>query len=152
MEEEGRVLFRLPMNNLLKRGIRYSTSVPQASKFSFMHTLLYLLSWVIAVFALISAAILLAIDVIPTSFPHAPLSAAPLLLIGVAYLGFQGWARPNFVDLCKALIVCTAFVLWGIDQMLPAGWLAMTLGDTVITLYVLDLSWNIIDRLKERQT
>jgi hypothetical protein len=115
-----------------------------------MHTLLYLVSWIIAILALISAAMLLAIDVIPTPFPHAPFSAAPLILIGVAYLGFQGWTKPNFLDLFKALIVCTAFILWGIDQMLPTGWLAITLGDIVITLYVFDLGWNIIDRLKAK--
>lgn len=138
------------MNKLLKKRIHYSASVSQSSMFSFIHTLLYLLSWIVAVFALVSAIILLAIDVFPTPFPHAPLSAIPLILIGAAYLAFQGWTRPNFIDLFKALIVCTAFILWGVDQMLSAGWLAMMLGDIVITLYVIELGWNIIDRLKKK--
>lgn len=144
------MLFSLSMNNLLKKGMRYPASAAHPDELSFTHRVLYLLSWTVAVLACVSAIILLAIDVIPAPFSHAPLSAAPLILIGVAYLVFQGWTRPNFIDLLKALIVCTAFILWGIDQMLPAGWVAMTIGDIVITLYVFDLCWNIFDRLKEK--
>jgi hypothetical protein len=138
------------MNKLLKKEIRYQVFGPHSARFAFMHTLLYLCAWIVAILALVSAIILLAIDVIPTPFPHAPLSAAPLIMIGAAYLAFQGWTRPDFIDLFKALIVCTAFILWGIDQMLPAGWSAMMLGDIVITLYVIELGWNIIDRLKKK--
>ena len=138
------------MNNLLKKGMRYPASVSHPYELSFMHRLLYLLSCIVAVLAFVSATILLIIDIIPTPLPHAPLSAAPLILIGVAYLVFQGWTRPNFIELFKAVVVCTAFILWGIDQMLPAGWLAMTVGDIVITLYVCDLGWNIFDRLKAK--
>ncbi len=140
------------MNKLLKKRIGYPASVSHSVEIPFIHAVLYLLSWIVAVSALISAVILLAIDVIPTPFPHASLSAAPLILIGAAYLAFQGWTRPNFIDLFKALIVCTAFILWGVDQMLSAGWLAKMLGDIVITLYVIELGWNIIDRLKKKTT
>jgi hypothetical protein len=146
----GRCYAGLYMNKLLKKRIYHLASVPHSSKYSFIHKLLYLLSGIVAVFALLSAMTLLTIDIIPTPFPHAPLSAAPLIMIGAAYLAFQGWTRPNFIDLCKALIVCTAFILWGVDQMLPAGWPAMMLGDIVITLYVIELGWNIIDRLKKQ--
>jgi len=66
-------------------------------------------------------------------------SAAPLLFIGAAYLGFQVLLRPKPLDLFKALIISSAFILWGVDQLLPGGWVATTLGDVVITLYVLDL-------------
>jgi len=41
--------------------------------------------------------------------------------------------------------------LWGIDQLLAPGWAATTLGDVVITLYVIDLAWMIVDRLKQRR-
>jgi hypothetical protein len=41
-------------------------------------------------------------------------------------------------------------MLWGVDQLLPGGRVATTLGDVVITLYVLDLGWVMIDRLKQR--
>jgi hypothetical protein len=75
-------------------------------------------------------------------------SAAPLLLIGAASLGFQVLTRPKLLDLFKALLVSMAFILWGIDQLLPASWFTTTVGDVVITLYVIDLGWVMIDRLR----
>jgi hypothetical protein len=81
---------------------------------------------------------------------HAPISALPLLLIGLASLCFQIVIRPTLLDLFKAAIVSTAFLLWGIDQLLPMGWEATTLGDIVIVLYVIDLGWMMGDRLKEQ--
>ena len=83
---------------------------------------------------------------------HAPISAIPLLLIGVASLCFQIVIRPTPLDLFKASLVSAAFLLWGIDQLLPTGWVATTLGDIVIVLYVIDLGWMMGDRLKERYT
>jgi hypothetical protein len=80
---------------------------------------------------------------------HAPISALPLLLIGLASLGFQLIIRPGWLDLGKALIVSAAFLLWGCDQLLPPGWLATTLGDVVIVLYVIDLGWMMLDRLRQ---
>jgi hypothetical protein len=79
---------------------------------------------------------------------HAPVSALPLLLIGLASLCFQIITRPALLDFFKAMIVSAAFLLWGIDQLLPASWLATTLGDIVIILYVVDLGWMMRDRLK----
>lgn len=99
--------------------------------------------------ALAAGVVLLLCDLFLTAFPHAPISAAPLLFIGVAYLGFQMIIRPTPLDLFKALIVSSAFLLWGVDQLLPASWLATTLGDVVITLYVVDLGWIMLDRLKQ---
>ena len=107
----------------------------------------------VIVLAFASGVVLLVNDLswpIFTPFAHAPISAAPLLLIGLAALGFQFVVRPNFLDLFKACIVSAAFLLWGIDQLLPAGWLATTLGDVVIVLYVIDLGWMMIDRLKQQ--
>lgn len=108
---------------------------------------------VVIVLAFGSGTVLLAND-LPwpafTPFAHAPISALPLLLIGLAALGFQFVIRPKLLDLFKACIVSSAFLLWGIDQLLPAGWLATTLGDVVIVLYVIDLGWVMADRLKQQ--
>jgi hypothetical protein len=110
----------------------------------------------IIVLAFGCGAVLLANDVpwLPfTRMSHAPISAVPLLLIGLAALGFQFVVRPNLLELFKAMIVSLAFLLWGIDQLLPAGWLATTVGDVVIVLYVIDLGWMMADHLREpRQT
>jgi hypothetical protein len=142
------------MNNLLNRSVlrspslsfRESTTQPP----SLAHKLLYLFIWVVVVLAFVAGVALLTNDVFFTILPHASISAAPLLFIGAAYLGFQVLLRPKPLDLFKALIVSSAFILWGVDQLLPAGRVATTLGDVVITLYVLDLGWVMIDRLKLR--
>lgn len=86
-------------------------------------------------------------------FPFGPCThlSTPLLLIGLAALGFQVMARPNALDLFKALIVSTAFLLWGIDQLLPTGWLATTVGDMVIVMYVIDLGWMMVDHLRQQE-
>lgn len=112
--------------------------------------LLYAVIGVTVAASLAASIILLLSDVFRSPFLHAPVSAAPLLLIGSTYLGFLALLRPKPLDLFKALIVSAAFLLWGIDQLLPTGWFATTLGDVVIALYVVDLGWMIADRLKEQ--
>ena len=121
-----------------------------ASKSSLSLRSLSLVNWFLVFGALVAGVLLLLSDLFPLPWPHAPISAAPLLLIGAAYLAFQILTGPTLLDLCKALIVSSAFILWGIDQMLPAGWFATTLGDVVIVLYVVDLGWMMLDRLKQR--
>ena len=142
------------MNNQLNRSVLRSPSLSfreaTTQSPSLTHKLLYLFTWVVVVLALIAGVALLTNDVFFTILPHASISAAPLLFIGAAYLGFQVLLRPNPLDFFKALIVSSAFILWGVDQLLPGGRVATTLGDVVITLYVLDLGWVMIDRLKLR--
>ena len=142
------------MNNLLNRSVHRSPSLSfrQATTQppSLAHKLLHLFIWVVVVLAFIAGVALLTNDFFLTILPHAPISAAPLLFIGAAYLGFQVLLRPKPLDLFKALVVSSAFILWGVDQLLPGGRFATTLGDVVITMYVLDLGWVMIDSLKLR--
>jgi hypothetical protein len=154
MKEGRRHSTYIRMNNLLNRSPLRSASLSSreaaAQPPSLVHKLLYLFTWVVVVLALVAGVALLTSDVFLTVLPHAPVSAAPLLLAGAAYLGFQVLIRPKPLDLFKALIVSSAFILWGIDQLFPLGRVATTLGDVVITLYVIDLGWVMIDRLKQR--
>lgn len=142
------------MNKLVNKRITSPSSLAsrQATdqSLSLVHTLFYLFTGVVVVLALAAGVLLLTRDVFLPVLPHAPVSAAPLLFIGAAYLGFQVLLRPKPLDLFKALIISAAFILWGVDQLLLVGWVATTLGDVVITLYVLDLGWMMIDRLKQR--
>ena len=139
------------MNNLLEQKT-VSSPVPSRNKLPYyVRRLSYLLTWVIVVAALLAGVVLLASDMFSTILPHAPVSASPLLLIGAAYLGFQALIQPKLLDLLKALIVSAAFILWGIDQLLPQGWFATTLGDVVIALYVLDLGWMMLASLSKRR-
>jgi hypothetical protein len=137
------------MDNLLKKITNVSLPL-RKQKLSLPYKILYPFTWAIVVLAFIAGTFLLVSDLFPIHLYHMPLSAAPLLLIGVAYLAFQILIRAQFLDLCKALIVSSAFILWGIDQLLPLGWFATTLGDVVIVLYVIDLGWMMMDRLKQQ--
>jgi len=139
------------MKNSLEQKPIYVSTPSHNQPSSLMHKLSYIFSWGIVVLALLAGILLLTSDFFFTNWPHAPISAAPLLLIGAAYLGFQVLTQPQPLDLFKAFIVSTAFILWGIDQLLPTGWPAMALGDVVIVLYVIDLGWMMIDRLKQKE-
>jgi hypothetical protein len=70
---------------------------------------------------------------------HAPLSAMPLLLAGGSYIALQAALRPAPMELIRRLMLGSAFVLWGIVQLMPPSTLATDLGDLVIALYVFDL-------------
>jgi len=70
---------------------------------------------------------------------HAPLSALPLLLAGASYVVLQAVLRPAPMELLRRLMLGSAFLLWGVVQLMPSGTLATNLGDVVITLYVIDL-------------
>jgi hypothetical protein len=72
---------------------------------------------------------------------HAYLSSLPLALAGVGYALLQIALRPARGKLMKRLLLAATFVGWAVDQMLPAGRLALFIGDTVIAAYVLDLYW-----------
>lgn len=122
---------------------------------SIFTSVLYLLTCMIITLALTSGVLLLFFDTpqkLLQHVAHAPFSAAPLLLIGIGSLCFQYLIQPRPLELLRALIVSSAFILWGIDQLLAASWLATTLGDVVIVLYVIDLSWMMIERLKKLKT
>ena len=137
------------MDNLLEHET-ISSSLSSRKPFpSHKPQLLYLFIWATVATSLAAGIILLLSDVFSTPLLHAPVSAAPLLLIGSTYLAFQALIRPNPLDLFKALIVSAAFLLWGIDQLLPTGLFATILGDVVIVLYVIDLGWMMADRLKQ---
>ena len=137
------------MDNPLKKVTNVSLPL-HTHKSTHIYKILYLFTWIIVVLALIAGTFLLVSDLSPVHLSHMPISAAPLLLIGVGYLAFQVLIRAQLLDLFKALIVSSAFILWGIDQLLPSGWFATTLGDVVIVLYVIDLGWMMMDRLKQQ--
>ena len=82
-----------------------------------------------------------------------PLSALPLLLAGSSYLVLQAILRPRPLELLKRLMLGTAFLLWGIVQLMPASNLSAELGNVVIALYVVDLGliiWSDLERNQPR--
>src|SRR5580700_1379751 len=78
---------------------------------------------------------------IPDGSLAAAVSAAPLLLAGIAFVMVQPIMRPGSMELVKNLLLAATFLLWGAIQFLPDNAFAKTLGNLVIALYVLDLAW-----------
>jgi len=78
---------------------------------------------------------------------HAFLSSLPLGLAGFSYALLQFHLAPPTRTLLKRLLLAATFIIWAIDQLLPAGPLATLLGDLVIATYVLDLFWLIQEQL-----
>jgi hypothetical protein len=52
--------------------------------------------------------------------------------------------RPPWADLLKNILLASAFILWGIVQLMAQNALSKRLGNVVIALYVLDLAWVIL--------
>jgi hypothetical protein len=78
----------------------------------------------------------------------APISAAPLLAVGLAFLIFQPTIRPGWAELLKSALLAATFLLWGAVQLMPPTMVSRRLGNLVIALYVIELAWTILSRLK----
>ena len=101
--------------------------------------------------ALSSAVLLLAQDAGSSPFqavPRNPLSAAPLLLIGSAFLIIQITSPATRHTLLKDVLLAASFWLWGIVQLIPSRNLSLRLGSVVITLFVLDLAWAVVLKVR----
>jgi hypothetical protein len=98
--------------------------------------------------SLVLAGVLLLSDLPRTpSQLHAFLSSLPLAMAGIGYAIVQLLTRPSRKKSLKRLLLAATFVIWAIDQLLPAGKPATFIGDVVIAAYVLDLYWLIQEQL-----
>jgi hypothetical protein len=100
------------------------------------------LAWV----SVIGAILLLLLNPFVSAETHGWLSAFPLALVGVSYILLQIWLKPPLQTLLKRLLLASAFLMWAVDQLLPAGRFAVFLGDAVIAAYVVDLFWMMQDQ------
>jgi hypothetical protein len=64
-----------------------------------------------------------------------------LAVAGIGYAVLQFRVRPSRATLLKRFLLAGTFLLWAVDQLLPAGQLTTFVGDVVIAAYVLDLYW-----------
>jgi hypothetical protein len=83
---------------------------------------------------------------------HPYISALPLAAAGIGYAVLQVHLRPDLRTLLKRLMLAGTFLLWAVDQLLPAGRLATVIGDVVIGAYVLDLYWLTTEQLSTVDT
>jgi hypothetical protein len=101
------------------------------------------LATLLGVLTLVSLAPLLVWDAAPGLFPahaHDVLGAAPLTLIAVAYMVYQGMRRVPAMELAKAALSAVAFVLWALNQLLPDNPLATLFNDLAVAAFVLDVA------------
>jgi hypothetical protein len=106
---------------------------------------------ILAVLAVAFSGALLAKDAGVKILPQLPLhvlSAVSLLLVGAASLIVQAMMRPRPRKLLKNLLLATTFFLWGIVQLMPQSILSMRLDNLVIALFVLDLAWAALLRVR----
>jgi hypothetical protein len=92
--------------------------------------------------SLLSSLLLLVQDVAPVligSVRHSWLAASALLLAGAACLGLASAVRAQKKDLFLRLSLGAAFILWGIQQLLPESAVSVLFGDIVIILFVVDI-------------
>jgi hypothetical protein len=116
-----------------------------------MNKILRRLSMGLVVVAVVSSIVLLASDSDILGGLNrwaAPISAAPLLAVGLALLIFLPTIRPGWAELLKSALLATTFLLWGAVQLMPPTMLSRRLGNLVIALYVIELAWTIAARLK----
>jgi peptidoglycan/LPS O-acetylase OafA/YrhL len=74
----------------------------------------------------------------------AAISALPLLAVGISFLMVQPLIRPRPADLLKNLLLAATFLLWGPVQLMVQNPVAKKLGNVVVLLYVIDLTWTIL--------
>jgi hypothetical protein len=114
---------------------------------SMMNNILRWISYGMAALALVAGIALLLRDAkiwIPSDLSAAAISAAPLLLVGTAFLILQPAIRPCLIDLLKNALLAATFLLWGAIQFIPQNALSSRLSNLVIALYVVDLAWVIL--------
>jgi hypothetical protein len=116
-------------------------------------TFLRILSATALVTAFASAAGILALDAIHWFRPELSWkvkSALPLICIGVSYALLQFTVPRTLTEFCLSLAVSLAFVLWGVEQFIPAPQIASRIDDLVVFLFVMDLSIVIRGQLSQR--
>jgi hypothetical protein len=106
----------------------------------------------LALLALVSCVLMFARDVVPAATRPAwaaSLPALPLLAIGISFLVVQTTARQRRSQLLKNLLLAATFLLWGFVELLPVNAASKTLDELVIALFVVDLAWTILPRVRD---
>jgi cytochrome bd-type quinol oxidase subunit 2 len=78
------------------------------------------------------------VDTSPSWVHHAGLSSAPLLLVAGALAVTSILDRPRGFRLAMRIITVTAFLAWGVSQLLPDSGVGTSLDDIAILLFVID--------------
>jgi len=81
---------------------------------------------------------------------HKAAAAAALMMIGLSYVCIHLGVRPPGNELLKAVLLGSAFVVWGLEQFVAPS-VAVTLIDTaVVGIFVVDLGASVLRRQRTR--
>jgi len=72
------------------------------------------------------------------------------MLIGASYIFLQLSTRRRCNEILKGVLLGTAFLLWGGEQLLPPSPLVTAMDSAVITIFVVDLSLITLEHLKRQ--
>jgi hypothetical protein len=81
---------------------------------------------------------------------HQQAAALSLLFIGSSYIGLQLSSGRRWNEMLKEIFLGVAFVLWGCEQFLPPSPWVTAMDSAVILIFVADLSFIIVKRLKRK--
>jgi hypothetical protein len=83
---------------------------------------------------------------------HSRLGACALVLIGAACESFQFTSPQARRERVKGMLLGAAFVLWGIEQLLPSSRWTTAMDTVVVAIFVVDLGMNIFCGLDGRRS
>jgi hypothetical protein len=118
-----------------------------------MAKLLQYLSAIFFGLALIGVTILLVFDAanrLKFTAIHRHAGAFSFMLIGSSYLSLLFSSGRPLRKMLKEIFLGIAFLLWGCEQFLPPTRIVTAMDTAVVLIFVIDLSWIIVERLKNR--
>jgi hypothetical protein len=83
---------------------------------------------------------------------HSHLGALALIMVGSSCMSLQVISRRPRRDIAKGITLGAAFVLWGVEQLLPASRWTTAMDTSVIMIFVIDLGLIILDGLERPPT
>jgi hypothetical protein len=81
---------------------------------------------------------------------HQQTGGLALMLIGSSYIGLQLSVKRSSSEMLKGILLGTAFVLWGAEQLLSPSRLVTAMDTAVVTIFVVDLGLIITEHLKRK--
>lgn len=116
-----------------------------------MRSLARWLTSLFVVLALAALAVRVVLEVVlrhPPRTIHEEAGAFALIFVGAACCVLQAVAAAASKERVNGLLLGVAFILWGLEQFLPPGPLAIAVDTCVIGIFVVDLSLIVLARLR----
>jgi hypothetical protein len=77
---------------------------------------------------------------------HKAAAAAALMMIGLSYVCIHLGARPPGHELWKAVLLGSAFVVWGLEQFVAPSVVVTFIDTVVVSIFVADLGASVLKR------